>query len=155
MVSTVDGVLYMYKHILIATDGSALAQKAVSTGVALAQSLGAHVTALTVTKPPTNLVPEALVGVTSENDHDADHYPDVAEVLGAVREQAETGAIPCTTLHVAYKYPAEAILEVATARGCDLIVMASHGRRGVARLLLGGEADRVLTHSTVPVLVRT
>ena len=62
-----------------------------------------------------------------------------------MREQAEIGAIPCTTLHVAY--------EVATARGCDLIVVASHGRRGVARLLLGGETVRVLTHSTVPVLV--
>lgn len=107
---------------------------------------------LTVTEPSTNLVPEALIGLTSENDHDADRSCRSGD-LGTVQREARTRAIPCTTPHVAYRYPVEAILEVAAARACDLIVIASHGRRGVARLLLGGEALRVLTHSSVPVLI--
>jgi nucleotide-binding universal stress UspA family protein len=143
----------VYEHILIATDGSHVAHKAVATGIALAQSLGARVTALAVTEPPTNLVPESIIGATYENEHDAKQYPAVTEALGTVRDQAEAASVPCTTVHVCYQYPAETIVEIAEARGCDLIVMASHGRRGLARLLLGGEAVRVLTHAAVPVLV--
>ena len=143
----------MYKHILIATDGSQLAHKAVATGIALAQALSARVTALTVTEPPTNIVPENVIGATSENEHDAEQYPAVTKALDAVRDQAEGVGVPCTTLHVQYQYPAETIVEIADACGCDLIVMASHGRRRLARLLLGGEAVRVLTHAAVPVLI--
>jgi nucleotide-binding universal stress UspA family protein len=143
----------MYKHILIATDGSPLAQKAVATGVALAHALGACITVLMVTEPPTNLVPETMIGATSENEHDTEHYADVAAALGAARDLTAAMGLPCTTVHVLYKFPAETILEVAQARGCDLIVMASHGRRGFARLILGGETLRVLAQTRLPVLV--
>jgi len=143
----------MYKHILIGTDGSSLAQKAVATGVAVAHALGASITVLMVTEPPTHLVPEAMIGTTSENEHDIEHYPDVAAALGTARDQAAVMGLSCTTVHVLYKFPAETILEVAQARGCDLIVVASHGRRGLARLILGGEALRVLTQTRLPVLV--
>jgi nucleotide-binding universal stress UspA family protein len=143
----------MYKHILIATDGSSLAQNAVATGVALAHALGACITVLMVTEPPTNLVPGTMIGATSEDEHDSQLYPDVAAALGAARDQAVARGLACTTVHVLYKFPAETVLEVAQARGCDLIVMASHGRRGFARLVLGGEALRVLTQTRLPVLV--
>lgn len=143
----------MYKHILIATDGSELAAKALLAGLTLARTLSAQVTVLMVTEPPTNLVPEAIVGATSENEHDAERYPTAASTLSSARQEAQAMGIGCKTLHVLYKFPAETIIEVAQARACDLIVMASHGRRGIARLLLGGETVRVLTHATVPVLV--
>lgn len=143
----------MYEHILIATDGSELGDRAVSAGLSLARCVSARVTVLMVTEPPTNLVPEDLVGETSENEHDAKHYPAAAAVLAEARERAQGMGLQCTTLHVLYKFPAETITEVAQARACDLIVMASHGRRGVARLLLGGETVRVLTYASVPVLV--
>lgn len=143
----------MYKHLLIATDGSELADRAVAAGLSLARCLNARVTVLMVTEPPTNLVPEAMVGATSENEHDAMHYPAAAAALSDARERAHSIGMQCITLHVVYKFPAETIIEVAQARACDLIVMASHGRRGMARLLLGGETARVLTHASVPVLV--
>ena len=143
----------MYKHILIGTDGSELAAKALSAGLALARALSAQVTVLMVTESPTNLVPEGVVGATSENEHDTERYPAAASTLSLAQQEAQAVGLECTTLHVLYKFPAETIVEIAHARACDLIVMASHGRRGIARLLLGGETVRVLTHATVPVLV--
>lgn len=106
-----------------------------------------------VTEPPTNLVPEAMVGATFENEHDAKHYPAAAAALSDARERAQGMKLQCTTLHVLYKFPAETIIEIARARTCDLIVMASHGRRGMARWLLGGETVRVLVQTSVRVLV--
>lgn len=120
----------MYKHILIAVDGSDLANKAVRAGLSLAQSLRSDVTALLVTEPPTNLVAETMVGATCENEHDAKHHPRAAATLAAVRVCAQEIGLQCTTLDVLYRFPAETIVEVAQTRGCDLIVMASHGRRG-------------------------
>src|SRR5689334_16329965 len=113
----------MYQHILIGTDGSSLTQRAVATGVALAHALGASITVLMVSEPPTHLVPEAMIGATSEDEHDTEWYPDVAAALGTARDQAAAVGLSCTTVHVLHKFPAETILEVAQARGCDLIVM--------------------------------
>jgi nucleotide-binding universal stress UspA family protein len=78
---------------------------------------------------------------------------DASRILATVAETAGKLGIACATLHVADRYPAEGIIELAKARNCDLIVMASHGRRGLAKLLLGSQATRVLTYSTVPVLI--
>jgi nucleotide-binding universal stress UspA family protein len=143
----------MYKHILIATEGSELVEKAVKQGLELAKSLGATVTAVTVTEPwpiavaggvmVANPIPEYEKAVAQEAD----------KILTAVGERARKLGVSCATVHVPDRYPAEGIIEQAKAKSCDLIVMASHGRRGIAKLVLGSQATRVLAHSTVPVLI--
>ena len=141
----------MFKHILIATDGSDLAAKAVSTGPELASALAAQVTFVVVSEPHTHLVPVALPPVLNE---DAETVRKAAEaILANARAEAAKLKVSCTCLHVSNEFPAEAIVKETTVRHCNLIVMASHGRRGLARLVLGGETLRVITHSPIPVLV--
>jgi nucleotide-binding universal stress UspA family protein len=141
----------MYKHMLIATDGSELAQKAVDAGLALAKELKARVTAVTATDPWSAMASEpALVFPIEEYERAA--AENAARILAGVAAAARDAGIACETVHVS-DFPAEGIIETAKAKGCDLIVMASHGRRGLSRLLLGSQAMRVLTLSTVPVLV--
>jgi nucleotide-binding universal stress UspA family protein len=142
----------MFTHILIATDGSELAGKAVATGINLAKSLNARATFIAVTEPRTNFVPDTALA-SPANEDDAALATAARSVLANAEEDAAKLGVACETVHVANEYPAEAILQEAKARGCDAIVMASHGRRGLARLLLGGETLRVVTHSTIPVLV--
>lgn len=142
----------MYKHILIATDGSELAEKAVKTGLTLAKVLGAQATAVTVSKPWTSVVTgEASAGFPFDAYEKAAGDA-AAKILASVSNVARQLNVTCATLHLK-DFPADGILQVANDRGCDLIVMASHGRRGFSRLLLGSQAMRVLTGSTVPVLV--
>jgi len=141
----------MYKHMLIATDGSELAQKAIDAGLALAKELKARVTAVTATEPWSAMASEpALVFPIEEYERAA--AENAARILAGVAAAASDAGIACETVHVS-GFPAEGIIETAKAKGCDLIVMASHGRRGLSRLLLGSQAMRVLTLSTVPVLV--
>jgi nucleotide-binding universal stress UspA family protein len=143
----------MYKHILIATDGSELAQKAVQQGLDLAKRLGASVTAVIVTAP-WPLAEAGGVMVTSPiEEYEAAVAQEAAQILGPVADAARKAGVACATVHVADQYPAEGIVEQAKAKGCDLIVMASHGRRGIARLVLGSQTTRVLALSAVPVLV--
>jgi nucleotide-binding universal stress UspA family protein len=143
----------MYKHILLATDGSELAAKAVVAGLELAKRLQAKATAVTATEPWTAVVAgEAALGFPPD-EYEKAAATAAARALSAVDDAAKRIGIDCATLHARDQYPAEAILEAAKAHGCDLIVMASHGRRGLSRLLLGSEAVRVLTHSAVPVLI--
>jgi nucleotide-binding universal stress UspA family protein len=143
----------MYKHILIATDGSELAQKAALQGLELAKALGAKVTAVTVTAA----WPVAEVGGMMVSSPLAEYEAAVAQgaakLLSTVSDLAGKLGVDCATVHVPNEHPAEGILEQVGARGCDLIVMASHGRRGLAKFLLGSQATRVLTYSTVPVLI--
>ena len=143
----------MYKHILIATDGSELAGKAVAAGFGLARELGAQVTVVTVTEPWTAFVTgEAAYGFpVDEYEKSADES--ASRILSGVSRLARKADIHCATLHAKDQYPAEGILETAKKNGCDLIVMASHGRRGLRRLLLGSQAVKVLVDSTVPVLI--
>jgi nucleotide-binding universal stress UspA family protein len=143
----------MYKHILIATDGSDLAGKAVVAGLELAKHLQAKATAVTATQPWMEVVTgEAALGFPLA-EYEKAAADTAARILSAVSEAAQRLGVSCATVHAKEQYPADAILETAKAGGCDLIVMASHGRRGLGRLLLGSEAVRVLTHSTVPVLI--
>jgi len=143
----------MFKHILLATDGSELAQRGVDQGLALAKALGAKVTAVTVTEPMTAmLVGEATIALPLD-DYDKAASADAAQILAGVAAAASKAGVACETLHVKDQYPAEGIVEAAKAGGCDLVVMASHGRRGLSKLLLGSQATRVLTLSEVPVLV--
>ncbi len=137
----------MHKHILIATDGSDLADKGVMAGLQLARQFGAKVTAVTVSEPRTHLVPDASFIELPDDDDGAE------DVLRGVAEKASGMDVQCETVHVKNQFPAEAILREADSRQCDLIVMSSHGRRAFGRMLLGGEAVRVITQSQVPVLV--
>jgi nucleotide-binding universal stress UspA family protein len=143
----------MYHHILIATDGSELSARAVEHGVKLARSVGAKVSFLTVTEP--------FHVFSFDADQIEDTRPEFAKHMEARAEHtlATAGAVAAAagisfeTIHREGDQPYEIILEIAEARRCDLIIMASHGRRGVSALLLGSETMKVLTHSPRPVLV--
>src|SRR5215831_1159769 len=143
----------MYKHILIATDGSELAGKAVAAGFDLARQLGAQVTVVTVTEPWTAFVTGETTFGFPVDEYEKTANESASRILSGASKLARKGDIHCTTVHAKDQFPAEGILDTANKNHCDLIVMASHGRRGLGRLLLGSQAVRVLTHSTVPVLI--
>jgi nucleotide-binding universal stress UspA family protein len=146
----------MYRHILIPTDGSERAHKAVVHGLALAKSVGAKVTALTV-EASFNVydVPASRVNrMSGEFAAYAEHAKaHVARILGGVADAAKAAGVPCETIQTIHDHPYEAIVATATQKGCDLIVMSSHGRSGIAAVVLGSVATKVLTHTTIPVLV--
>ena len=144
----------MYKHILIATDDSELAQKGVDHGLSLAKNLGAEVIVVTVTEPFPIYAGEgwALQRSDFERYH-ADQTRYAQELLDRIKASAEKLGVTCETHHVPQSRPAEAILEVAAKKGCSLIVMASHGRRGLGRLFLGSQTQEVVSRSSLPVLV--
>lgn len=143
----------MYKHILIATDGSDLAQKAVTQGLAVAAALGAKVTAINVSEPWVAVAPGEVAMAFPIKDYDESVVANANRILSGVEAEAKPLGVDCTTLHVKDQFPAEGIIETADKLGCDLIVMSSHGRRGLMRFLLGSQANKVLTHSTTPVLI--
>jgi nucleotide-binding universal stress UspA family protein len=146
----------MYKHILIATDGSELATKALEHGLALAKQVNARVTVVTVTEPwtPLDMAHEARL-------HRPDPIGHFEELATAAAKRILDGAalcgnaygVPCDLVHVNDQHPAEGIVATSKEKGCDLIVMASHGRRGMSRLLLGSQAYKVLSHCSVPALI--
>jgi nucleotide-binding universal stress UspA family protein len=146
----------MFKHIMIATDGSELGHKAEAAGLTLAKELNAQVTAVTVTEPWHAFSMEAFAERRLPNPvagFDESVAADANRILWQVTETAKRIGVACTTMHAKDKYPAEGILEAAKSRGCDLIVMASHGRRGIAGMLLGSQTVEVVTLSSIPVLV--
>jgi nucleotide-binding universal stress UspA family protein len=143
----------MFKHILIATDGSELAGKAAADGLALAKAFGARVTAVTVTDIfPTGPYSPIPFPATIER-YEAAAAEGAAKILASVAEAAARQGVGCRTVHVRDQTPAEGIIATTAAEGCDLVVMASHGRRGVSRLLLGSQAQKVVALSPVSVLV--
>ena len=143
----------MFKNILIATDGSDLAAKAVEQGVLFPKEIGAGITALTITKPfnVLSLAPSELGYTPIEYKKYAEEYAE--KVLDTVAAAAKSAGIDCETLHIEHEHVYQAIIDAAAARKCDLIVMASHGRRGVSAVVLGSETVKVLTHSKIPILV--
>ena len=143
----------MYAHFLIATDGSEFSEKAVGQGLALAKALGAKVTAVHVTEPWTAAVSGEWALAFPAEEYEKTAAANAKSVLARVAAEAQRIGVNCETLHTKDRFAAEGIIGEAKARNCDLIVMGSHGRRGIARLLLGSEAVRVLTHSAVPILV--
>ena len=142
----------MYKNLLIATDGSELAQKAVQQGLALAKALGANATAVTVTEHWAALVSGDGM-VFPVDDYEKGCAANADKILAGVSGVARTIGIACETVHVKDQFPSDGIIDCARKLGSDLIVMASHGRRGVSRLLMGSQANSVVTHSVVPVLI--
>jgi nucleotide-binding universal stress UspA family protein len=143
----------MFKNILIATDGSELAWKAVEHGIALAKSLGAKVTVVTVTVPFHIFTLDPLVVEDTADQYRKRIHEHAAKLLGSIANAAKSAGVACDTVHLENEHPYRAIIDAANSHGCDLITMASHGRRGVSALLLGSETVKVLTHSKIPVLV--
>ena len=143
----------MFRHILIPTDGSDLSRKALTYGIQLAKESNAKVTALTLTEPYRVASMDAVLVAVGEDEYDEESRRISDRALEEVRLAAKAASVPCDAVSQVHDQPWRAIVDVAHAKGCDLIVMASHGRRGMSALLLGSETVKVLTHSTVPVLV--
>lgn len=142
----------MYQRILVPTDGSEITAKAVATAVSLARLSGASLVTLCVKEPfPYSAISE-MQPVPPQEFYDAQERIAAGRVK-AVLAVASAASVVCEGSTVEALHPWEAILETAKQKGCDLVVMASHGRRGMAALLIGSETSRVLTHSTLPVLV--
>lgn len=142
----------MYKRILVPTDGSDITSKAISSAVSLAKLTGAEVVALAVKEPFPYAAVTEMQTLGPDEFAAAQERLAVAHLQEAQKACAEAG-VSCKALSQEAVLPWEGIVSQSTELGCDLIVMASHGRRGVAALLLGSETQKVLTHSKVPVLV--
>ncbi len=143
----------MFKHILVPTDGTDLSRKAVLYGVQLAKLTGARVTALTIKAPYVVSSMDAITVVGSQQQYEDEIERYAARALEQAQMAADAAGVPIETVEETHDQPYRAIIDAALANNCDLIVMASHGRRGVSALLLGSETNKVLTHSTIPVLV--
>ena len=143
----------MYTHILISTDGSALAQRGVDHGLSLANALGSKVTIITVTEPFPVLAMGDGAWASDLTGYDADQTKFAEGVLSAVKASAAKMRLEVDTAHVPNSHPASAIVDAAQKLECNLIVMASHGRRGIKKVLLGSQTSEVLVTATVPVLV--
>ena len=147
----------MYEHVLIATDGSDFARKAVNAGLELAKQLRARVTALYAAPnyDPPAVYSEGLsfVGQVSQNEGRERHADYARKLLENVQASAQAAGVQAELVTVVDDAPYNAIIQTAASRNCDLIVMASHGRSGLAAVLVGSTTQKVLTHSTVPVLV--
>jgi nucleotide-binding universal stress UspA family protein len=142
----------MYQHILLPSDGSEFSARAVDGGIRLAKALGARVTALHVTRP---LYPdENAPGFAAQaREHARRSEASARQALGYVERTARAAGVACAVLHKDADSPWDEIIKAAASEGCDLIFMASHGRRGLAAVVLGSETHKVLTHTTIPVLV--
>jgi len=145
----------MFKHLLVPTDGSQLSQDTVARAIAFAGEAGARITFFCAGQR----IPAIYLGVGAISDpHAAQRYHDDVDaqaqtLLDACAGQAAAAGVACETLTMSSDQPYLAIIEAAQRCACDLIFMASHGRRGFSALLLGSETHKVLTHSTIPVLV--
>lgn len=145
----------MYKHMLIPTDGSELSRRAVLAGMKLARTLGARVTGLFAAPAATPLVYRDFlpVGYGTPQQNAALIKRAARRHLEVIERAAKAAGVRCETVSTIDDFPADAILAQAKKRGCDLIFMASHGRRGLRGVLLGSETQKVLAGSGVPVLV--
>lgn len=146
----------MYKHLLIATDGSELAGRGVEQGLTLANQLGAKVTILSVTQPlGPDVVEAAKTGGVGDPVSLYEQKMDerVAEICKPIEARARELGVDLEVVRETDDSPAEAIVRTAKLNHCDLIVMSSHGRRGLSKVLLGSQTSEVLIHTTIPVLV--
>lgn len=143
----------MFKHILLPTDGSELSNVAIRKGIQFAKSINAAVTGFHVIQPfhvfslRLGMLQDTQEQYERESKGQAEHY------LGVIRKAAEKAGVSCDTDYETSSHPYEMIIKAAETKGCDLIMMASHGRRGLQGLLIGSETHKVLTHSKIAVLV--
>jgi nucleotide-binding universal stress UspA family protein len=145
----------MFKHILVPIDGSKFSAKAVKQAVRLAKSLGARVTGFYATPEfgSTYYGDGYILRAPSAKAHAESMEKQARKCLSTVEVEAEVEKVPCEVMHVVSDSPYEAIIDAARKKKCDLIFMASHGRRGLSGLVLGSETHKVLIHSKIPVLV--
>ena len=143
----------MFKHILIPTDGSELSERAVLAGVSFAKEVGAQVTGITALPEFRTFTLDSDMIEMTEDEYLAASERRGAKFLATITDAARTLGVPCSTLLAHSDRPYEAILNAARERGCDLIIMASHGRHGMGAVLLGSETQKVLVQSAIPVLV--
>ena len=143
----------MFKHILLPTDGSELSDAAIRKGIRFAKSIGARVTGFYAMPEfhiftyKTEMLEDTKEQFARDSKAHADKY------LAVIEKAAQEAGVACDTVRVTSDQPHKAILKAAQDAGCDLIMLASHGRRGVQGLLLGSETQKVLTHTRIPVLV--
>jgi nucleotide-binding universal stress UspA family protein len=145
----------MFKHILVPTDGSQLSMDTVKRAIAFAREAGARITFF-FAKPdyPVAFYGEgALIDPTTPEKFAEMADQQAQEILGRCQAMAAEGGVDAAAVAATSEIPYQAIIDAAAAAGCDLIFMASHGRRGITGLLLGSETQKVLTHTTIPVLV--
>lgn len=143
----------MYKKIIVATDGSDIAQKATEQAVQLAKALKAELAAVLVTEPYQAVaftIADDVVDPSTYNQRTRAH---AESVLSQVKKAADAEGITCQTIHQDSHWPYDGIIKAANGYGADLIVVGSHGRRGLEGLLLGSQAMKVLTHTSIPTLV--
>jgi nucleotide-binding universal stress UspA family protein len=143
----------MLDNVLIPTDGTELSASAAAFGVQLAKKMGAKVTAVTVTTPAEDIMVGEVQVVRDPEDYEkrvADSARGMLDVIGKLAAEA---GVACEKLHARSALPWQGILEAAKSRKADMIVMASHGRRGLSALLIGSETQKVVNHSPVPVTI--
>lgn len=145
----------MFKHILLPTDGSAISRKAVKQGITLAKKSGARITAIHVVPEFKLMVDEGItmLSPTLKKRFEDEGRARAQKMLDDISRQARARGVRCATLCMASDLPYQQIIAAARRKKCDLILMASHGRRGLSSLLLGSETAKVLLHTKVPVLV--
>ena len=140
----------MYRHILIPTDGSELSEHGVAQGLALAKSLGAKVSAIFVVEPFSEVTGRFLEAVATYVELRKEQ---ATSALGRAANAAKEAGVSCETIQLENAQPHQAIIAAAEDKGCDLIVMSSHGRSGLSMLLIGSVTNKVLAHAKTPVLV--
>jgi nucleotide-binding universal stress UspA family protein len=143
----------MFKHILLPTDGSKLSEMAIHKAVDFAKSIGAKVTGFHVIPQFHVFTYRTEMLEDTKEEFARDSRAHAEKYLAVIQDAAKQAGIRCETASTTSDHPYEAIIQAAETRGCDLIMMASHGRRGVQGILLGSETYKVLTHSRIPVLV--
>jgi len=143
----------MFRHILLPTDGSPLSEAAMRKGIQFAKTINARITGFCAVPELRYFSYDSDIGPEFEKQAAAAVQAEVNKNLLAIKKAAKDAGVPCETAQEKSDQPYEAIIAAAQKRQCDLIIMASHGRRGVEGLLLGSETQKVLTHSKIPVLV--
>lgn len=143
----------MFQHILVPTDGTLLSAAAIERTLDLAHEIGAKVTVLAATEPFHTFSADARQVSDTREQYEQHARAEAARHLAEAERKAQAKGVPCTMVQVENEHPYRAIVDTAKKTGCDLIAMASHGRRGVSALVIGSETNKVLTHSAIPVLV--
>jgi len=147
------GMTLMFQHILVPTDGSLLSASVVDRVLDLAREAGAKVTVVTVVEPVDFLAASPADFADTQETMRQYGKAQAARFLSDAERKAKALGVQCTVVQVESAHPFRAIIDTAKKSGCDLIAMASHGRRGVSALVIGSETNKVLTHSSIPVLV--
>jgi nucleotide-binding universal stress UspA family protein len=151
----------MTRHILIPTDGSRLSDEAIKQGIALAKALGAKVTGVHIVPPfhaftyraQMLLTYQVALAKDSEAEYNRATSSCAKRLLLTIKRAGAAAGVSCDTVQASSDQPFEAIIDIATKKHCDLILMASHGHAAIGGILLGSETQKVLTHSDIPVLV--